>query len=133
MASMLADTHAAIWFMDPPGRLSPTALAAMRATVASGDAINVSAITIVELVYLVDKGRIPPQTLVALYALIDSQDSAFTLVPVDLDVARRVERIPRDQVPDMPDRIIAATALTLGLPLVTRDAEIQASLVQTIW
>jgi predicted nucleic acid-binding protein len=37
-------------------------------------------------------------------------------------------------VPDMPDRIIAATALSLSLPLVTRDAKIQAvTTIQTIW
>jgi predicted nucleic acid-binding protein len=33
----------------------------------------------------------------------------------------------------MPDRIIAATALHLGLPLVTRDLRIQASGIPTIW
>ena len=33
----------------------------------------------------------------------------------------------------MPDRIIAATALSLNLPLVTRDGDIRASGVKTIW
>jgi predicted nucleic acid-binding protein len=33
----------------------------------------------------------------------------------------------------MPDRIIAATALHLGLPLVTRDARIVASGINTVW
>jgi predicted nucleic acid-binding protein len=33
----------------------------------------------------------------------------------------------------MPDRIIAATALNLGLPLVTRDRRLQAAGIQTIW
>jgi len=27
----------------------------------------------------------------------------------------------REAVPDMPDRIVAATALSLGLPLLSRD------------
>ena len=39
----------------------------------------------------------------------------------------------RAQVPDMPDRIIAATALSLGLPLVTRDGRIRDSGIRTIW
>ena len=30
-------------------------------------------------------------------------------------------------VPDMPDRMIAATAVSLGAPLVTRDPDIQRS------
>jgi predicted nucleic acid-binding protein len=42
-------------------------------------------------------------------------------------------RVPRDQVPDLPDRIIAATALHLGVPLVTRDRQITASGIATIW
>ncbi len=41
--------------------------------------------------------------------------------------------IPRDQVPDMPDRIIAATAAHLGVPLISRDGKIRASSVTTIW
>jgi PIN domain nuclease of toxin-antitoxin system len=32
-----------------------------------------------------------------------------------------------------PDRIIAATALTLNLPLITRDAAIRAAGIETIW
>ena len=37
-----------------------------------------------------------------------------------------MSQIPRDVVPDMPDRIIAATALSNSLPLVTRDLKIRA-------
>ena len=44
-----------------------------------------------------------------------------------------VARIPRSQVPELPDRIIAATALHLDVPLVTRDHTIQGAPVQTIW
>ena len=33
----------------------------------------------------------------------------------------------------MPDRIIAATALHLGLPLITRDQRIQSAGIKTIW
>ena len=35
--------------------------------------------------------------------------------------------------PDMPDRIIGATAIHLGLPLVTCDGNLSTSAVQTIW
>ena len=33
----------------------------------------------------------------------------------------------------MPDRIIAATALHLGVPVISRDGKIRASTVATIW
>jgi predicted nucleic acid-binding protein len=48
-------------------------------------------------------------------------------------VAESLELVPRKDVPDMPDRIIAATALHLGLPLVTRDGKIRAVNITTIW
>lgn len=48
-------------------------------------------------------------------------------------VATALRRIPRSVVPDVPDRIIAATALYLGLPLVTRDRRLQSAGIQTIW
>jgi PIN domain nuclease of toxin-antitoxin system len=43
------------------------------------------------------------------------------------------DRYPRNEVPDLPDRVIAATALALRLPLATRDREIRASGIETIW
>jgi len=48
-------------------------------------------------------------------------------------VVDAVARFDREGVPDMPDRITAATALHLGLPLVTRDSKIRASDIETIW
>jgi len=45
-----------------------------------------------------------------------------------------IRQIPGETVPEMPDRIIAATALSLNLPLVTRDLKIQAlTNLKTIW
>jgi len=41
--------------------------------------------------------------------------------------------IPRSSVPDLPNRVIVATALALGLPLVIRDGKIRVSGIETIW
>jgi predicted nucleic acid-binding protein len=54
-------------------------------------------------------------------------------VPVDESIANVLPQISREVVPDMPDRIIAATALHLNLPLITRDRRLQASGIPTIW
>jgi PIN domain nuclease of toxin-antitoxin system len=37
------------------------------------------------------------------------------------------------ELSDMPDRLIAATALHLDLPLVTRDRRLQGARIKTIW
>ena len=60
-------------------------------------------------------------------------DSGLAVVSLDLSIARALRRIPRAVVPEMPDRIIAATALYLGLPLVTRDLRIRSADITTIW
>lgn len=68
----------------------------------------------------------------AVVALVDSA-SGLSLVPIDAAIARALAAVPRPEVPDMPDRIIAATAVHMGVPLVSRDHKIVASCVRTIW
>jgi predicted nucleic acid-binding protein len=58
----------------------------------------------------------------------------IVVTSIDRTIADALASIPRLVVPDMPDRIIAATALSLGLPLVTRDTEIlRLTNVTTVW
>jgi predicted nucleic acid-binding protein len=44
-----------------------------------------------------------------------------------------IAEVSRMTVPDMPDRIIAGTAMYLELPLISRDRKIQLSQIDTIW
>ncbi len=64
---------------------------------------------------------------------IAGESPAFAIVPLDSKIASLLRQIPRNVVPDMPDRIIAATALHMALPLVTRDRRLQSAGIQTIW
>ena len=57
----------------------------------------------------------------------------YELAPLDGHVADAVELIDRNVVPDLPDRVIAATALSSGAALVSRDGKIRASQLRTIW
>nr|WP_129630408.1 PIN domain-containing protein [Candidatus Oscillochloris fontis] len=70
----------------------------------------------------------------ALFTRLTVPDGSYIVAPLDLAVATALSKVPRTLVPEMPDRIITATAIALGLPLITRDHMIQrAALVQTIW
>ena len=95
--------------------------------------VFVSAISLVELFYLSEKGRISDAVAAAVVSWIADDESAAEVVPVDFDLASRLATVSRDEVPDMPDRIIGATALNVGVSLVTRDSDLQRSAVPTIW
>ncbi len=133
MAGLVADTHAILWYLSESPKLSSKALARMQETLAAGDQILVPTISLVEIVYLTEKGRLPDLALGRIYHHLDQPDSGLALAPLDGGVAQAVRRISRDQVPDMPDRLIAATALYWELPLVTRDRAIQGAGIDTIW
>ncbi|MGH9802608.1 MAG: PIN domain-containing protein, partial [Blastocatellia bacterium] len=59
--------------------------------------------------------------------------SGLVLVDLTKEVVDALIHVPREQVPEMPDRIIAAIALHLGISVISRDHKIAASVVPTIW
>ena len=133
MAAVVADTHAAVWYLLNAKSLSSNAQRAMDDAVALGDPVYVSSISLVEVVYLVEKGKLPAVVLDRLTSALSQPDSGFVIAPLKFSVALAIRQISRETVPDMPDRIIAATALDLGLRLVTRDAKILKAGIETVW
>jgi len=134
MSAVAADTHAAIWYLKKDPRLSPAAFLAMEAAIRTGAPIYLSVISLVEVCYLIEKGKLPVTDWPLLTSSISNGvKSAIELVSFDRKIAETLPHVSRAAIPDMPDRIIAATALHLGVPLVSRDRKIQASSIQTIW
>lgn len=133
MPSVVADTHTLIWYIFELPRLSPAALTALEQAVNEGNFIYFSAITIVEISYLIERGRLAGEVLTRVLNAADDPNVGILLAPLDRNISATIQQIDRATVPDMPDRIIAATALSLSLPLVTRDTKIQAlTTIQTI-
>jgi PIN domain nuclease of toxin-antitoxin system len=132
--SVVADTHTIIWYLRSPEKLSENAVTSLDNALNNGESIFISAISLVEMNYLVEKNRIPTSSLEQLLQLIDDPLVKLVVVPLDTPVAKSFTQIPREIVPEMGDRIIAATSLYLGLPLVTKDHKIRnLSNIQTIW
>ena len=133
MAAVVADTHAAVWYMADDPKLSAKAAAIMDGCTASGDPIFIPSISLVDLTYLVEKGRIPVEARQRFVDVLALRNGPFELASLDGPVANAVQSIDRDEVPDLPDRVIAATAVARGLALISRDRKIRASAVLTIW
>lgn len=133
MIAAIADTHAAIWYLFSDQRLGRAASAFIEATIASGDHIGISAISLAEMVYLIEKERIPKSALDDVVAAITDPKDVLKHIALDDRIALNMRNIPREDIPDLPDRIIAATAQFYRVPVLSRDGRIRASSVQTIW
>jgi len=133
MAAVAVDTHAIVWYLTGDSRLSAAATAALDSATAGGDFIHVPSVCLVELTYLIEKGRVPLTARDRLLSALDDPTAPCRLAPLDRGVADALERVSRNEVADLPDRIIAATAVALGVPLVSRDGKIRTSRVDTIW
>ena len=129
----IADTHVVIWYLYDDERLSQTAGDFIDQAAAQANHIGVSPITIVEMIYLIERGRIPAEALQIIVGVLKQPDAVFTHIPFDLGIAQALQQIDRSNVPDMPDRIVAATARHLGVPVISRDSRIRASSIRTIW
>ena len=133
MLAGIADTHTAIWYLYNDARLSSRAKTFIETSVRQGDQIGLSAITFAEIVYLIEKRKIPVESLSILAAQLDNPISGLTEIPFTLSLARTLSRINPVQIPDMPDRIIAATALHYNVPVISKDHRIQLPILTTIW
>jgi len=133
MIVAIADTHAAIWYLFSDPRLGRAASAFIDAASANGDHIGVSAISLAEMVYLIEKGRIPAHALIDLHVAIADPKAVLQHVPLDEAVAMKMTEVSREEIPDLPDRVIAATAQLRGIPVLSRDERIRSSGIRTIW
>lgn len=137
--ALVLDTHAAIWYLSGSSELSLTARAAIETEERNGGNVFISAISLVEVIYLAEKGRLPLLALQRLQVALEDPAGSMVVAPLDAAVAEAVQKIPRETVPDMPDRIIAATAAHLDAELVTRDRRLhmagilQSAGIRIVW
>ena len=119
---ILLDTHTLIWLADDPGRLSDAA----RRVIAEDDEPAISPISVQEIAYLVLRGRLELDRPVGIWVHDALRTHEVQPVAQSVAIALRAGSLPAEFPGDPADRIIYATALELGVRLVTRDAEIAA-------
>ncbi len=133
MSDVVTDTHALIWWLEDDARLSTEARKWFELCERGEGSVFVPVICLVEMVYLQEKGRIPADLKARFDAVLQAGRSSLILVDLTGAVVEALTQVPYTEVPDMPDRIIAATALLLGLPLISRDRKIKMSAITSIW
>ena len=129
----VSDTNALIWHIFDSSRLSAVARAKFEEAALQGEQIGFSAISFVEIIYLSEANRIPGDALPYLLEVANSVNSLLVEIPFNRHTAQVMPLVERAQIPDMPDRIIAATALYLDVPVITSDRRIRSSDVETVW
>ena len=115
MSEFVTDTHELLWHLSNDPALSKAA----RGVFLMADAGQAD-------IYIPSTDRI-----IALPAM---RGSHYHMVALDTSLVQVLRTIPRTVVPDMPDRIIAATAVLLDKPLLTRDQRIaNLTTVRRVW
>ena len=130
---ILLDTHAWVWWVNDPQELSSAANRAIN-TAREESAVYVSSMSAWEVALLVAKGRLQ-LTLDVEDWIIRSEALPFlNFIPVDNRIAVRSTALPGTLHGDPADRIIIASALTLGAAIVTKDERIKRYRhVKTVW
>jgi PIN domain nuclease of toxin-antitoxin system len=118
------DTHAWIWIVEGREHLAPQAVELVE-TAAGEGLLRLSALSMWEVAMLEARGRIRFDI-----SCLEWMEQALglpglSLVPLTPSIAVGSSRLPGDFHGDPADRIIVATARTVGGALVTRDERIR--------
>jgi PIN domain nuclease of toxin-antitoxin system len=94
MIQAIADTHGLIWYLSDDPSLSKQAAAQFDDALENDRIIGVSAISVVEIVYLIEKFRIVPETLTRLEDELSQEFPLLEIIPVTYQIARELRNIP---------------------------------------
>jgi predicted nucleic acid-binding protein len=120
----VTDTHPFVWYLAADDeRLSPRAKSVFENADSAKAVVVIPAIVLAESLYLAEKGRIKPKA-VEILELVESALN-YRLYPLDLSVIQIAWELKK--IPEIHDKVIAATARRLGLELITDDDRIRQS------
>jgi PIN domain nuclease of toxin-antitoxin system len=115
---IVLDTHAWLWWVAQPGKLSRAAHQAIHAA----NEIGVSTLSAWEVAMLVGKGRISLDRDISTWVRQALALERVVVLPPSAEIAVAAALLDVKEFPGDPaDRMIYATARSSGAPLVTRD------------
>ena len=127
---IVLDTHAWIWWSAESPRLSSRA----RSAIERADALGICAISCWETAMLVAKGRLRLDRDALVFVRQALALPRVELLPLTPEVAVAAAAFASEFPGDPADRMIAATALQAGAPVVSKDARLRSLReLKTIW
>jgi len=130
---IVLDTHVWIWWVSSPEFLSETAKQIIDKAATERN-IFISSISTWEIAILVSRGRLQLTMSPGDWVAASEAVPFFDFVPVSNSIALKSVQLPGDLHNDPADRIIIATAVSLGAVIVTKDEKIRNyPHVKTVW
>ena len=129
---ILVDTHVVVWLALQPEKISKKARMAIEEVRRIGQGVGISDVALLEISILERKARLRLNS--SLETFLSEIEARFIVLPITGRICVRAVSLPASYPSDPADRIIGATALVEGVPLITADAGIHRSkAVHTIW
>jgi len=130
---IVLDTHSWIWWVSNPAFLSETAIQLIDEAVTEMN-VFISSISAWEVAVLVSRGRLKLTMSTGDWIAASEALPFVKFVPVNNSIALKSVQLPGLLHNDPADRIIIATAVSLGAVLVTKDEKIRSyQHVKTAW
>ena len=126
---VLLDTHTLLWAKISPEKLSRQAAEIMAAPL---NVVFVSAVSAWEIATKVRLRKLPGLERLERDFLEIMEQSGYTLLPIDAANALRASRFTAPHR-DPFDRIIAAQALAMDIPVLSKDLKLDAFGVRRLW
>jgi predicted nucleic acid-binding protein len=113
----VADTMVIIGHLTQSSKITERVKKILRRVDSGADEIVISAITLMEIMYLAEKGRTNADLAQVVELLSDSDN--YLVFPVDVEIILTARMI--EDIPELHDRLIAATAKFLDVPIDNRN------------
>ncbi|MGH8429280.1 MAG: type II toxin-antitoxin system VapC family toxin [Solimonas sp.] len=130
--SVLLDTHVWVFWLLGSNQLPKDACAALD-RLAARRQLRLAAVSLWEAQMLNAKGRLALDRPFDAWLREAASADIIEILPLDVEVAIEVDRLPRAFHGDPADRLIVATARAHRLPLASQDRAIRRSRLVRMW